>query len=260
MQTMKKKVLVVVPVYTETLGGHDEKSLRQAVKMLGRYPITLLVPEDLNTSMLQEQFPGLSFTRVSCEWLGRCGIEGYNRMMLSHEFYEMFTDYEYILICQTDAWIFRDELEQWCDAGYDYVGAPWPKKKKYDLPLVRHFLMIRRFFFRSKTRIIRQQGYNKVGNGGLSLRRVDAFIASCHRHAEVIEIFKRKEGMCYNEDWFWSIIPDDLKYPTLEEALGFSFDIRPEACYELAGGKLPFGCHGWFKKRHIGFWKPIIEP
>ena len=221
--------------------------------------MTLLVPEDLDTSILQEQFPGVGFTRVSNEWLGCRGIAGYNRMMLSREFYEMFTDYEYILICQTDAWIFRDELEQWCDAGYDYVAAPWPKRKIYDRPLIRHYLKIRKFFFRSQKRIIRQQGFNKVGNGGLSLRRVDSFIAACHRHAEVIEIFKQHQGTLYNEDWFWSIIPRELNYPTLEVALGFSFDIRPQMCYELSGGKLSFGCHGWYKKRNIEFWGPIIE-
>lgn len=254
----KRKVLVVVPVYTETLSGRNELSLRQTIKMLGRYPITLLVPEDLNVEMLQKQFAGLEITRVSNEWLGRCGIEGYNRMMLSREFYEMFTDYEYILICQTDAWIFRDELEQWCDAGYDYVAAPWPKRKIYDKPFIRHWLYLRRLFFKNDKRIIRQQGFNKVGNGGLSLRRVDSFIASCHRHAEVIEIFKRNKGTLYNEDWFWSIIPKELNYPTLEVALGFSFDVRPQMCFDLAGGKLPFGCHGWYKKRNIEFWKPII--
>ena len=259
MQTEKKKVLVVVPVYKQSLSGREEASLRQAMKVLERYPMTLLVPEDLDTSMLQEQFPGVGFTRVSNEWLGCRGIAGYNRMMLSREFYEMFTDYEYILICQTDAWIFRDELEQRCDAGYDYVAAPWPKRKIYDRPLIRHYLKIRKFFFRSQKRIIRQQGFNKVGNGGLSLRRVDSFIAACHRHAEVIEIFKQHEGTLYNEDWFWSIIPRELNYPTLEVALGFSFDIRPQMCYELSGGKLPFGCHGWYKKRNIEFWGPIIE-
>ncbi|MBQ2430169.1 MAG: hypothetical protein II274_04905 [Alistipes sp.] len=76
------------------------------MKVLGRYPITLLVPEDLNVTELQREFAGLEITRVSPEWLGRRGIAGYNRMMLSREFYELFSDYNYILICQTDAWIF----------------------------------------------------------------------------------------------------------------------------------------------------------
>ena len=259
MDSQKKKVKIVVPVYTETLSGRAAKSLHQTVKVIGHYPITLLAPEGLDVTKLQREFGIEDVTRVSCEWLGRNGIMGYNRMMLSREFYEMFVDYKYILICQTDVWIFRDELEQWCDAGYDYVAAPWPKRNIYNKPFIRHWLKLRRMLFKSDKRIIRQQGFNKVGNGGLSLRRVDSFIDACKSYADVIAIFKQKKGTLYNEDWFWSIIPRNLNYPTLEVALGFSFDIRPRMCYELSGGKLPFGCHGWYKKRHIDFWQPIIE-
>lgn len=259
MDCQKKKVKIVVPVYTETLSGRNEKSLRQTVDVLRRYPITLLAPEGLDVTALQREFSIEEVTKVSREWLGQNGIKGYNHMMLSREFYEMFADYEYILICQTDAWIFRDELEQWCDAGYDYVAAPWPKRPIYNKPFIRHWLKLRRLLFKSDKRILRQQGFNQVGNGGLSLRHVDAFIKACDNHADVIEIFKHKQGILYNEDWFWSIIPRELNYPPFEVALGFSFDIRPWMCYELSGGKLPFGCHGWFKKRNIGFWKPIIE-
>lgn len=260
MDCQKKKVKIVVPVYTPTVTGRAERSLKRTIEVLGRYPITLLTPENLDVTMLVKEFPGVDITRVSSEWLGNNGIAGYNQMMLSREFYEMFADYEYILICQTDAWIFRDELEQWCDAGYDYVAAPWPKRKIYDKPFIRHWLKLRRFLFKSDKRILRQQGFNKVGNGGLSLRRVEAFINICNSYADVIEIFKNKRGTLFNEDWFWSIIPRELNYPTIDVALGFSFDIRPQICYELSGGKLPFGCHGWYKKRNIGFWKPIIEP
>jgi hypothetical protein len=259
MDCEKKKVKIVVPVYTETLSGRAEKSLQQTVNVLGHHPITLLAPEGLNVATLQKEFGIEEVTRVSDKWLGRNGIIGYNRMMLSREFYELFADYEYILICQTDVWIFRDELTKWCDAGYDYVAAPWPKRNIYDKPIIRHWLKLRRMLFKSDRRILRQQGFNKVGNGGLSLRRVDAFIEACNSYADVIEIFKHKKGTLYNEDWFWSIIPRNLNYPALEVALGFSFDIRPQMCYELSGGELPFGCHGWYKKRNIDFWQPIIE-
>ena len=78
---------------------------------------------------------------VSDEWLGRKnGIAGYNRMMLSAGFYELFRDYEYLLICHTDAWIFRDELADWCRRGYDCVAAPWVRRKVYDLPILKQYL------------------------------------------------------------------------------------------------------------------------
>jgi hypothetical protein len=124
---------------------------------------------------------------------------------------------------------------------------------------MKQWLWLRRKLCDTSRRIIRQQGFNKVGNGGLSLRRVEAFIEGCDTYADLIEEFKRHSGTLYNEDWFWSIIPERMIYPTLEVALRFSFDIRPEMCYQLAHRQLPFGCHGWCKRRHIGFWLPIIE-
>ena len=180
-------------------------------------------------------------------------------MMLSREFYERFDSVEYILICQTDAWVFCDQLEEWCRRGYDYVGAPWPKRKIYERWPVRLWLKWRKAWVGSRHPLMRQDYFNQVGNGGLSLRRVEAFIRASERYAETIRLFKERRGTTYNEDWFWALIPTEFRYPTFEKALGFSFDSNPRTCYHLSKHKLPFGCHGWFKKRHIEFWAPIIE-
>ena len=259
MDCQKKKVKVVVPVYTETLSGRDEKSLRQTVDVLRRYPITLLAPEGLDVTALQREFAIEEVTRVSREWLGQNGIKGYNHMMLSREFYEMFADYEYILICQTDAWIFSDRLEEWCDYGYDYVGAPWPKRRVYNLPIIKQFLWLRRKLLGGGDRILRQDYFGRVGNGGLSLRRVNSMISACERYADRAQEFKENKGIVFNEDWFWALVPKEFKYPSFDKALEFSFDSHPDLCYKLAEGRLPFGCHGWFKRRNIEFWSPLIE-
>jgi hypothetical protein len=44
--------------------------------------------------------------------------------MLSIDFYKRFRDYKFILIYQLDAYVFRDELEYWCEQDYDFIGAP----------------------------------------------------------------------------------------------------------------------------------------
>lgn len=67
---------------------------------------------------------------MSDEWLGhKNGIAGYNRMMLSAGFYSCSAITNISLICHTDAWIFRDELADWCRRGYDCVAAPWVRRK-----------------------------------------------------------------------------------------------------------------------------------
>lgn len=253
------KVKVVVPLYTTSLADRDLRSFLNNAEVLARYPMVLLAPEGLDISAISALAPQAEVMRVSKNWLGANGIAGYNDMMMSKSFYQLFADCDYILICQTDAWIFRDELEQWCDGGYDYIGAPWPKRRRYYLPIIRQFLWLRRKLFRRNGRVLRQDYFNKIGNGGLSLRRIESFIAACNTYADRIDFFKSHNGSKYNEDWFWALVPTTFRYPTFDKALGFSFDIRPQMCYKLSKHKLPFGCHGWFKKRNIDFWSPIIE-
>lgn len=255
----KTRVKVLVPVYKERLEGRELLSFKHNAEVLQRYPMVLVAPEGLNVDALLSEVPRCEVVRVSREWLGSNGVAGYNCMMLSKEFYQLFQDSEYILICQTDAWIFSDRLSEWCDYGYDYVGAPWPKRKVYGLPIIKQYLWLRRKLLGGEGRILRQDYFGKVGNGGLSLRKVSSAIAACERYAARAEEFKRKQGIVFNEDWFWALVPKEFKYPPFDQALGFSFDSHPELCYKLAKGELPFGCHGWYKRRNIAFWSPIIE-
>ena len=256
---MKHKVKVVVPVYKEKLGNMELLSLKNNVSVLKRYPVVILAPHGLDLSDTLQHVPECETLYVSKEWLGANGIAGYNNMMLSTSFYKLFDDCEYILICQTDAWIFRDELEEWCNGGYDYIGAPWPKRKVYSLPVISQFLWLRKKLLSKEGKIMRQDYFNKVGNGGLSLRKISSFIEAGNKYKDRADIFKQNRGMLFNEDWFWALVPKEFKYPSFEKALGFSFDTHPQLCLSLNKGKLPFGCHGWYKKRNYNFWRNYIN-
>jgi len=256
---MKYKVKVVVPIYKERLGDLELLSLKNNVSVLEKYPVAILAPEGLDVSNTLQHVPRCEVIYVSKEWLGANGIAGYNNMMLSTSFYEIFSDCEYILVCQTDAWIFRDELLEWCNGGYDYIGAPWPKRKVYSLPLISQYLWLRKKFVSRKDKIIRQDYFNKVGNGGLSLRKISSFVEATKKYYDRAETFKQNRGMLHNEDWFWALVPKEFKYPSFETALGFSFDTHPDLCLSLNRGKLPFGCHGWYKKRNYNFWRKFIN-
>ena len=76
--------------------------------------------------------------------------------MISSKFYKSFKTYEFLLIYQTDAWVFRDDLLEWCNKDYDYVGAPW-------------------FTGYDDTKGIKK-AFNAVGNGGFCLRKTKSML------------------------------------------------------------------------------------
>lgn len=254
------KINVIIPIYRATLPDMEAAALRNNAELLGRYDLTLLAPEGLDISAVEALAPAAKVMRVSDEWLGRKnGIAGYNRMMLSESFYRRFEAWDYILICHTDAWIFRDEVADWAARGYDCVAAPWLRRKVYTYPLVSTVFRIKEWWERRQGRRSRSLLYDKVGNGGLSLRRVKSCIEVCRReHARIGEYLSSRHHLC-NEDVFWAEAHTGFRYPTAREALEFAFDTHPAYCYRLLGGRLPMGCHSWNKPRMYRFWRNFLH-
>ena len=254
-----KEVSVIIPIYKAELSAYELHALTQISTVLHRYPLIVIHPEGLDLTSVLRQYPMLqteSFPSVFFQ-----GIKGYNKLMLSAELYERFSESEYILIAQLDTYIFRDELSQWCQKGYDYIGAPWLEKPVYRLPLVKQMMHLShlRKAFRGKPD--KQNLYNKVGNGGLSLRKVSTHLRAIHTHCKRIDHYLAQEhSHFYYEDVFWATEIDTFRYPSAMEALHFAFDKYPAYCYKLTEGVLPFGCHAWSYRKMKRFWFPIIFP
>jgi hypothetical protein len=251
-------VSVIIPLYSAQLSELELKSLAQAYQVLRAYPLIIVKPESLDVSDILRAFPGISV----CSFADACfkGIEGYNRLMLSSFFYKRFLESEYILIYQLDAFVFRDELPEWCAKDYDYIGAPWLEKPVYRWPLISacryrlHQWKIRR------GKLSKQSLYNKVGNGGFSLRKTASHYRAIQIHEESIAYFlAQKHSHFFHEDVFWATQVPEFHYPEVREALRFSFDKYPAYCYRLNEKQLPFGCHAWYKRKMKHFWRPIIR-
>ncbi len=254
------KINVIIPIYRTVLPDEEAQALINNTRQLSKWDITLLCPEGLDISSVERLVPTAAVVRVTDEWLGRKnGIQGYNRMMLSEEFYRLFEAWDYLLICHTDAWIFRDELDKWCATGYDCVAAPWVKRAVYNLPLVKQYMCLRRTWAKRTGTATRQILYDRIGNGGLSLRKVSSFIRICREKRATIERYIATPHHLYNEDVFWATVPADFHYPTTDEALKFAFDTNPSYCYRLTGKQLPMGCHSWNKKKMWRFWQSYIN-
>jgi hypothetical protein len=252
---MTALVKIVIPIYKSALDQYEYQSLDQCVKILCDYPVTFVKPQSLNISFLKDKYPQIEDVSFDDNYFK--GISGYNRLMLSGDFYRAFSDFEYILIYQLDAYVFRDELKQWCEKGYDYIGAPWLKRPLYNLPLISSYMKWKKENDGRKNKPNKQMLYNKVGNGGLSLRKVASHYNSISKYGKEIDFYlAQPRSHFYNEDVFWATVPD-FSYPDAMEAVYFAFDKYPAYCYKLTGGKLPFGCHSWYKRKMKGFWKKI---
>ncbi len=256
---MAPRVKIVIPLYRAELSPLEELSIQHTAEVLHNYPLCFVLPEGLPQESFKRLVPDAEIIPVSDEWLGsKNGIAGYNRMMLSKAFYDLFADCEYILICHSDAWVFRDELEAWCNMGCDCIAAPWIRRKIYDNAFVKCYYRIVQFYANRRNRPTRESLHGKVGNGGFSLRRVEAFRSACERYKEKADFFLQNKSPFFNEDVFWATVPDGFRYPTEAEALRFAFDTHPRYCYKETGGRLPFGCHSWSKPRFYKFWKDFI--
>ena len=264
----KNKNIVVIPVHKKELSVDEQMSLQQCASVLKYHTICIVCPQgldvteyvkilsDADANYYIEYFPARFFD----------GIKGYNLLMLDKKFYKRFAKYEYLLIYQLDAWVFRDELDEWCEKGFDYIGAPWIEKNiQGELELAG------------------------VGNGGFSLRRVEHFIDVLSHKGPVRtgkqlnleqttknNIYKffyslgyqntisyyKKDPTLY-EDIFLSIFLANTtlcaKIPDTDMASLFAFEKQPSFLFSKTK-QLPFGCHAWRKYEYESFWKDHITP
>ncbi|WP_075559855.1 MULTISPECIES: DUF5672 family protein [Parabacteroides] len=261
--------IIVIPVYKDVLDANEYKSLFQCLKVLYKHPICLIGPEDLNYSVYNEVFSeyGVKFDIETFDSNYFKSVAGYNKLMLSRFFYERFSSYKYMLIYQLDAYVFKDELDYWCDKDYDYIGAPWMK-------------------------LSGELDEKNSGNGGFSLRKIESFISLFDHKGLLLSLkglccFYRYRGPLHkpicvlagllgrrnhledftetnivNEDLLYAVLKykrgQKFRIPESAESMYFSFEESPSMLFELTGHTLPFGCHAWYKYDYVQFWSKYI--
>lgn len=263
---MQKEAVVVIPVYRQLTDKFEQASFCQCLKVLGSHDIAIVTHEELNCGeyvKIAERY-GVTLQIHFFDKFFFQGIDGYNRLCLSKDFYTHFENYQYMLVFQLDAWVFRDELQYWCEKGYDYIGAPWPHLG------------------------------NNVGNGGFSLRKISHFLKICNgsRHKmfsnryvwtridwtspkSIVMTILKSFGFHNTCGFFldsWKHLPEDVIYgykmkgsffeakvPDWKEALSFSVeDVTSLGDVQLTKNTLPFGTHAYYRFGRWDFWKQYI--
>lgn len=261
------RAAVLVPLYMGSMTIAEEFSFKTTLSVLSKYDIYVICPERLSNyvSLLRERYQ-LAFDVEYFSDKYFSDVAGYNNLLMSVTFYSRFDIYEYILVVQTDALVLSDQLGEWCDCNYSYIGAPWFKGLgSPEQPL----------------------SFLGVGNGGFSLRKVQDFLGvlSTHRYIpnkyvtapsyffhirKWIRFFIHRLIFSYafpplqpriNEDYFWGLlVPEHFRFftvPSPEEAVPFAFEVAPEYLFEMNNMQLPFGCHAW-EKYNPKFWNNIL--
>lgn len=236
---MNRKIAVVIPAYKEDFDKYEKVSFERCYEVFSsHYDVILFTPETTDFTQIRKNYPLIKHQKYNTEAFA--SIASYNKMLLSADFYCQFSDYQYILIYQLDGYVFRDRLAEWCDMGYDYVGAPWLFRGTgvdWINLAIRNLLLLIGFYHISLFR------YRKVGNGGVSLRNVQRFAELAESISGRVSRSERFRAGRFNEDIYWSLIAKGLSKPDWRTAARFSIDMLPSGLNDVD----PDLCHGWSK-------------
>jgi glycosyltransferase involved in cell wall biosynthesis len=252
-----KTCVIVFPLY-ERPNPVELSFLENGIRLTQGFKQVLVAPEGLQIDASFGSLEQLEVKRFSKHYFE--GIKGYNQLLLSKGFYTTFSLFDYILIHQADVFLFKNELALWCEKNYDYIGAPWFRPDK----LNRGFLFntLQHLKLMLKKNKLYASRYNKVGNGGLSLRKVGTALKVLDTvPASLLKKYTLAEGPEFNEDIFWSLeapaILSSYRIPEMNEAMHFAVEFEPTRAFQLLNQQLPFGCHAPLK-HDIEFWKKLI--
>ncbi len=266
---MSKPAIIAIFSHKQHLSTNEKVSLRQCWRVLGSHPVHLICPIGLDTSEYTSIAPGLVVKQIRQKHFD--SLRAYNRLKILPQLYEIYSQYNYFLTYELDAFVFRDELLSWCERGYDYIGAPWFEgyhSANYNSSLIAG------------------------GNSGFSLRKISSVLQVTQTFKSIepwVHLLEEqratednliKKGLLLgrslagnnfhrylnhfakNEDLFWSVhVPKRFNWFRIapyELAMKFSFDMNPQRLYDDNDHKLPFGCHKWYGQT-FGFWRPHVE-
>lgn len=270
-----KRCVVIIPVYKEALDPEEVASIKNTQKTLYNYDIKIVCPEGLDTKNYSAigdfDFIKLENKYFVDDW-------AYSKLLLSDYFYRLFENYEYMLICQADAWVFEDKLEDWCSKGYDYVGAPWFKgygvasdkagmveyagNGGFSLRNINSFIRVLSDAQSSNRRLKSfYQVYTKNGNlSGCNILKFPKAIFKYFSRDNILQ-YALKELKLHEDNVIVTCIRKlypDFKVAKAVEAKYFAFEVNPRRLYKETDNTLPFGCHG-FSRFDWDFWKNFIK-
>ncbi len=265
---------------------YEKISYIRCLEILNKYKICIVTykKNNLNEYIKLAQKYKINILTEFFDFKNFKSIQSYNNFMLSINFYKRFKEFEYILIYQLDAYVFRDELEEWCKKKYSYIGAP---------------------IFKGGRKCDKNSEYMQCMNGGLSLRntkdminilsdirkiyifenkyerqnlisKIKAIIKiltikndydleianNYHEDILLSKIFIEKINNFKSRPKFWDkvikIRTNIYNLPSFNESYKFSFEENIEYLSTLYNNSLPTFCHAFQLEYKRTFWNKHI--
>ncbi len=235
---MDDRIVTLIPIYMEELSGNDRSSLEEVCEKLQDIQIEFIAPANLDCKWYRETYPSVQVK--SFEYWNKQSLQDYNDLLMTPEFYREFEEYEYIFIFQTDARFLGTEkqLISFVNKGFDYIGAPWGRDGmrfiKRVIPGAGHSKLLRK---------LEGEVIARVGNGGVSLRRVSAMIRFLENHKKELSEWSKAEDLFIG--YYGAKHPKSISLADVETAYSFAMEIDMEE--SIKAGKVPMAVHKWEK-------------
>ncbi len=154
----------MIPIHHQELTERESDRVAISIRNARPHPTYFIGPIELDVTAYCTRWPDVEFVPFAS--MHFTSVASYNAWMLTPEIYRRFRAFEFILICQTDALLVKSLPvdQEW---RFDYLGAPWTPPWT-----VGHDFWRRKL---ANNRIAVRKRHLVVGNGGLSLRRTEAF-------------------------------------------------------------------------------------
>jgi hypothetical protein len=245
---------VVIPIYKTDVIESEMISYRRTLQIFSNYEIVIVCPKSIQESINKTLVKKDKVKVFHFDDKYFKSTVGYNRLLMSIEFYQRFVEFKFILICQLDVYVIYDRLDYWIHKGMDNVGAPI--FEGYTKPTLN----------------LKAKG----NNGGFCLRNTKSCIKVLSElkftysdlsplwYMEKLWYWKIyrivRDGFIFNyninflkpvinEDIFWSVIvPYRFTWFTVcsaEEAKFFAYDANPRFLFEKSNNIYPMAIHAW---------------
>ncbi len=195
---MKEPVTIIIPVFSLPLTAVAMNSLSTVQEHLGDFPITFIKSEKLTQiEELTEFCPTADFVSFDDRYFST--RTGYTKLLLTPELYQNFGWSRYLLICEMNTVITKNELAYWCRQGYDFIQL-FPDFLANSSVLVS----IRKRFSRQDFLKKHYAGLDKFRKScGISLRNVEAFQKLTKRKQRSIHRYLASATDLENDAIFW---------------------------------------------------------